>query len=114
MGEAEAIAELEKSLTKSYPHLSIAKSFPYYLEIMAAGIQKGQAVSRLADHYGIDLVDTIAFGDNFNDLDMLLAVGQGFVMENGPEAVRKKVGKTTASHNHDGIALVINQYFTDK
>lgn len=114
MGEAASIAELEKSLTKSYPHLSIAKSYPYYLEIMAAGIQKGQAVTRLADHYGIDLVDTIAFGDNFNDLDMLLAVGQGFVMENGPEAVRKKVGKTTASHNHDGIALVIKQYFTDK
>jgi Cof subfamily protein (haloacid dehalogenase superfamily) len=114
MGDSEAITELEKSLTKSYPHLSIAKSFPYYLEIMAAGIQKGQAVSRLADHYGIDLVDTIAFGDNFNDLDMLLAVGQGFVMENGPEAVRQRVGQTTASHNHDGIALVINQYFTDK
>ena len=79
MGEPEQILDLEETLLARYPDLSIAKSYPYYLEIMAKGIQKGRAVEKLAQHYGIAMDDTIAFGDNFNDLDKLKAVGQGYV-----------------------------------
>ena len=78
---------------------------------MANGIHKGEAVSFLAAYYGVNIKDTIAFGDNFNDLDMLLTVGQGFVMANGPEIVQQRVGQTTTDNNHDGIAHVLNRYF---
>ncbi|MGT2907726.1 Cof-type HAD-IIB family hydrolase [Streptococcus dentiloxodontae] len=114
MGEPELIAVLEEELKQLYPELSIARSLPYYLEIMAAGIHKGQAVRTLAQHYGVAMADTIAFGDNFNDLDMLEAVGEGYVMANGPEEVKKRIGRVTADHNHDGIAQALEKIIDEK
>lgn len=64
-------------------------------------------MEQLSTHYGVSIADTIAFGDNFNDLDMLEVVGQGYVMANGPEAVREAIGRITADNNSDGIALVV-------
>ncbi|MGV3200412.1 HAD-IIB family hydrolase, partial [Streptococcus thoraltensis] len=110
MGEPEEVLAVEAVLKQGYPELSISKSYPYYLEIMAAGIQKGRAVARLADHYGANIQEAYAFGDNFNDLDMLEAVGNGYVMANGPEAVRQAIGKVTADNNNDGIADVLEEH----
>ncbi|WP_242258348.1 Cof-type HAD-IIB family hydrolase [Streptococcus thoraltensis] len=110
MGEPEEILAVEAVLKQGYPELSISKSYPYYLEIMAAGIQKGRAVARLADHYDATIQEAYAFGDNFNDLDMLEAVGNGYVMANGPEAVRQAIGKVTADNNNDGIADVLEEH----
>lgn len=110
MGNPDLIAPLEISLKELYPDLSIAKSAPYFIEIMAPGIRKGEAVKTFADYLSVAIEDTIAFGDNFNDLDMLQTVGKGFVMSNGPKEVQDAIGNITADHNHDGIALVLSDY----
>lgn len=110
MGEPEKMVTLEEKLKELYPGLSIARSLPYYIEVMANGIQKGRAVSLLADHYGVDTSETLAFGDNFNDLDMLEVAGEAYVMANAPQEVKERVGHVTASHNHDGIALVLEKF----
>ena len=110
MGDPEQISSLEKELKKNFPELSIAQSAPYFIEIMAAGIEKGQAVRTLAAYLGVPLAETIAFGDNFNDLDMLKTVGKGYVMSNGPLAVQEAIGHVTDDHDHDGIAKVLDRY----
>ena len=112
MGEPEVIDRLEEALKALYPELSIAKSLPYYIEVMAQGIDKGQAVRALASHYQTEIADTLGFGDNFNDLPMLDAVGIGYAMGNAPEAVKEQVGRVTADHNHDGIAQVLEALFS--
>lgn len=110
MGEPEQMVSLEKELKKAFPGLSIAQSAPYFIEIMAAGIEKGQTVRTFADYLGVPLGNTIAFGDNFNDLGMLKIVGKGYVMGNGPVAVQKSIGRVTDDHDHDGIAKVLERY----
>lgn len=45
----------------------------------------------------------IAFGDNYNDLDMLKLVGRGVVMQNAPEEIKKQMKYITKSNNEDGI-----------
>jgi hydroxymethylpyrimidine pyrophosphatase-like HAD family hydrolase len=60
---------------------------------------------------GLPWMIRFAFGDNFNDLDMLKAVGQGYVMANGTKEVQKDIGIVTADHNHDGIAVVLEKLF---
>ena len=107
MGEPERMEALENKLNSLYSDLSIARSLPYYIEIMASGIHKGRVVQTLAQHYEVDMADTLAFCDNFNDLDMLEAVGEAYVMANAPQEVKERVGHVTASHNHDDIALVL-------
>ena len=53
----------------------------------------------------------MAFGDNFNDLDMLEYSGYGVAMNNAPQGVKDKVQEITADNNNDGIALVLNKFF---
>lgn len=110
MGDPAEIAPLELTLKAKFSNLSIAKSAPYFIEIMAQGIKKGQAVAQLAELEGVALADTIAFGDNFNDLDMLETVGQGYVMSNGPKEVQEAIGHVTDDHNNDGIAKILLTY----
>ncbi|EHJ52913.1 Cof-type HAD-IIB family hydrolase [Streptococcus macacae] len=110
MGSPTIIGPLERELKRLYPSLSIAQSAPYLIEIMTEGIKKGHAVKVLSDHMGIALSETIAFGDNFNDLDMLETVGTGYVMGNGPKEVQNRIGNSTADHDHDGIAMVLEKY----
>lgn len=109
MGPPSVIAPLEQILKKSYPSLSIAKSAPFFIEIMADGIEKGQAVAYFAKKKQINLVDAVAFGDNYNDLDMLRTVGIGVVMGNAPEDIRKEFDYVTTDNNHDGIAEALEK-----
>lgn len=67
MGEPERMEVLENKLKSLYSDLSIARSLSYYIEIMASRIHKASAVQALAQHYEVDMADTLAFGDNFND-----------------------------------------------
>lgn len=109
MGDPRQISPLEIELKKRYPDLSIAKSAPYFIEIMATGIRKGHAVEVFTAHMGLTLADTMAFGDNFNDLDMLKTVGKAYVMSNGPKEVQEAIGQVTADHDHDGIAQILER-----
>ncbi|WP_343248401.1 HAD family hydrolase [Diplocloster hominis] len=47
--------------------------------------------------------DAVAFGDNYNDVEMLNTVGYGFLMANAPEDLKKNAANIAADHNHDGI-----------
>ena len=39
----------------------------------------------------IGLHQTVSFGDNYNDLDMLLLTGKGFAMANGAQGVLESI-----------------------
>jgi Cof subfamily protein (haloacid dehalogenase superfamily) len=89
-----------------YPARSLA-----ILDILPPGCSKGVALRRLADSQGIPREDVMAIGDNFNDLEMLEFAGQPVVMANAaPELLqlaRKQGWRTTASNDHDGVALIL-------
>ena len=53
----------------------------------------------------------IAFGDNYNDVEMLQTAGRGYVMGNAPEEIQQMFAFTTADNDHDGIAEVLEQLF---
>ncbi len=64
-------------------------------EYTAAGIDKGSATRFLLQHYGIDKTEAAAFGDNTNDIPMLLAVEHSIAVRNAKQAVQKICKKTT-------------------
>ncbi|MBR6325732.1 MAG: HAD family phosphatase [Lachnospiraceae bacterium] len=85
--------------------LTTVYSNPYYLEIFRKEAGKGSAVIRLAAHLGIRLEDTIAAGDEQNDISMIEAAGLGIAMCNATEEVKKSADVITAYDNdHDGLA----------
>jgi len=52
------------------------------LDLLPPGISKGWALQRLSARLGVDSSETMAIGDNWNDVDMLEWAGQGVMMGN--------------------------------
>jgi Cof subfamily protein (haloacid dehalogenase superfamily) len=78
------------------------------LDLMPPGVSKGSALEQLAGRLGVDRKETMAIGDNWNDVDMLEWAGQGVVMGNAARELRtmaKMRGWKQAPHNdQDGVA----------
>ena len=73
---------------------------------------KGGAMLALIELCGADAKDSIAFGDDFGDVDMLLAAGHGVAMKNASEDIRELVPNTTDyTNDEDGVARYLARYF---
>lgn len=111
MGKPEEIDRMQKELSAKYSDLDFVKSSPTLLEVVLKGVSKKSAIEIVAQEYGVELKDCIAFGDNFNDEAMLKAVGHPFLMENAPENLKNQFESKniTLDNNHDGIAEVLQK-----
>jgi hypothetical protein len=81
------------------------------LDLLPPGVTKGWALARLAARLGVDRKETMAIGDNWNDVEMLEWAGQAVMMGNasgGLLALAKTRGwKQALSNEHDGAAVAI-------
>ncbi|WP_281165110.1 Cof-type HAD-IIB family hydrolase [Liquorilactobacillus sicerae] len=111
MGPTSKVDQYLPLLKTKYHQLAINQSAPHLIEITANKVEKSQAVLWMMNYYQVALEKTIAFGDNFNDLGMLKVVGNGYVMENAPQELKKLNFKQTLDNNHDGIAQILNHLF---
>ncbi len=82
----------------------ITKSEPEYLEIMAAGVDKGSVFPLIANHYGVLTDEMMAVGDAENDIGMLRAAGLGVALANSPSEVKAAADVVTERTNNDGGA----------
>jgi Cof subfamily protein (haloacid dehalogenase superfamily) len=81
------------------------------LDILPRGVSKGWALERLASRLAIDRKETMAIGDNWNDVRMLEWAGQGIVMANAAAELRTlaklRGWKQAPSNDDDGVAVVL-------
>ena len=83
----------------------------YYLEVVPVGVSKGGAVQELCRILGVPLGNSVAAGDEANDVTMIAAAGMGVAMCNAvPEAKAAAGYVTERDNNHDGIAEVIERF----
>jgi Cof subfamily protein (haloacid dehalogenase superfamily) len=82
------------------------------LEISAAGVSKATGLAVLAAEHGVDAADVVAFGDMPNDLPMLTWAGLGVAVANAHPSVLEVADEVTASHDDDGVALVLERLFS--
>lgn len=97
------ILEIEEKLKDAFPEHSIVKSADFLLEIMEKDVTKAAAVRLLCSRWGISLSAAVAFGDNYNDAEMLETVGNGFLMANAPADLKRRIRLHTRDNNQDGI-----------
>jgi hypothetical protein len=81
------------------------------LDLLPPGVTKGWALARLAARLGVDRKETMAIGDNWNDVEMLEWAGQGVMMGNAALELRtlaKTRGwKQAPPNDQDGAAVAI-------
>lgn len=110
-GPSGLLDDISAGLRAQFPQCTIYKSFHTLLEIMDGHVTKSRAVHTLCGHLGISPQLSAAFGDNYNDADMLQAAGLGIAMGNAPEEVQKQASWVTADNDHEGLFLALDRLF---
>ena len=105
------LQQIEKELEDMTADIDISYSSNRYIELNRKGVNKGAALKKLAERLGVDIKDTIAIGDNFNDLSMIKAAGLGIGVKNTVEAMKSECDVITeATHDESAVAEVIQKY----
>lgn len=94
-------AHMEYYQTK-YPHLAFDAFSEDHYDIHMDNYSKADGVKIIADAQGIKMDEVIAFGDNYNDIQMLEAVGIGVAMGNALDEVKKSADYVAKNVEDDG------------
>jgi Cof subfamily protein (haloacid dehalogenase superfamily) len=115
-GPVQKLLAEQKRLSALYKdRLVVCESDPGYLEFMPLLSGKYAALSHLAGHLGISDRATLAFGDNWNDVEILQRVGFGVAMTHGSAAARQAAhavapdGDEAESFSR-GVQLVLDKF----
>ena len=104
------LKEVEKKLKAERTDLSVARSKPFFLEVMPQGIDKAASIERLAERLGIAQQEIIAVGNAGNDLSMVQYAGLGVWVDNVSDDLRHHADVIVASNNDDGVAEVVERF----
>ena len=113
MGEKEEIDAAYTYIETAFPSVELYRSKDTYIEIADRSTSKGIAVDKImADLFpSVDVKDSIAFGDNYNDIPLFHSVGCTVAVENG-RAELKNIADHICPHNKaHGVATFLNDSF---
>lgn len=89
-------------------------SNPMLLEYGPKAATKGNAIINLCQYFDIPVSNSIACGDEENDLTMIQTAGIGVAMNNATEHIKSHSDYITKNdNNHHGIKEVIEQFIID-
>lgn len=95
----QALADIEE--------LAIASSGHENIEITHRGAQKGIALESFVKERGIDLAETMAIGDNYNDVSMFEKAGRSVAMGNANYEIKSLCDVITDTNVESGVAKAI-------
>ncbi|MEI0703020.1 Cof-type HAD-IIB family hydrolase [Brachyspira intermedia] len=110
LGQRDILNKLQEEIDSQF-NVHSCFSGPLSLEITANGANKGNALKWICDNKGISPDNIIAFGDNFNDIEMIEYAGIGVAMSNAEEELKQKANYTTLSNEEDGVGNFLKNIF---
>lgn len=99
----------EESVANHFPECTFTRSNPLTVDIIPRGVSKVVGIKKLLNAHSIGMDDAVAFGDSWNDIDMIESVGTGVAMGNANEDVKKVAQFVTLSNDSDGISVALKK-----
>lgn len=75
----------------------------YFLEITHQEVNKLEGVKKILHHEKLQLKNVIAFGDGYNDIELIKNSGLGVVPENAVTEIKEVSDAITLDDNHKGV-----------
>lgn len=97
-------AEQEAALMPRIPGCVSGRWHPAFVDMTSRDAGKDNGISAVASYLGIDIADTIAFGDGGNDIPMIKKAGIGVAMGNAGDNVKAVADYITTDVDDNGIA----------
>ena len=80
-----------------------------WVDFMDASVDKGNALQVLQKYLGVTKEETMAFGDNDNDIGLLQAAGESYAVENARDTVKAQAKYICPSYEEKGVYQVIEK-----
>ncbi len=100
----------EREMMQLMPNSLSARWYPTFCDISPLGGTKENGIKHLCAHLGIDMENTMAFGDGGNDIPMLGCVGLSVGMGNANEQVKAMVDYVTDDVDKDGVYNALKHF----
>lgn len=91
------------AIVRNAAGVRIAVSWDRAVDVIPASSGKGISIGKILRHFQLDPSQAMAFGDSYNDVEMLQAVGTGVAMGNAPEALKQVADHICGHVSKDGI-----------
>lgn len=96
------LQEIHAEMMPLLDDITVSFSSNRYIEFMHKGVTKGVALLKLAAMLGVQPEETMAIGDNINDIEMLQAAGLSVGVHNLNPLIRQYCNVVTNATNNDG------------
>lgn len=113
-GTHEELLKIEKHILDNYSDVvNCAFTLPICFEVFSKKATKGQALLELAKLKNYDLNRAIAFGDGFNDVEMLKEVKKGYIMGNATDKLKEKYSEleVIGDNSNSSVAKKLKEVF---
>ena len=81
----------------------------WIINIVNSNVSKGNAIKKICQVLNVDKNDTIAFGDDKNDISMIKSVGYGIAMENSHNSLKCIAKEIITDNNTPGISNILKK-----
>jgi len=78
------------------------------IEAFTPGVDKWYGICRLCRRWGIDPAETVAIGDDVNDLAMVQSAGLGVAVANARQSIRQAARRVVSSNDACGVAELVD------
>ncbi|WP_054635025.1 Cof-type HAD-IIB family hydrolase [Thalassobacillus sp. C254] len=92
----------------------IVRSGEDTIDVMPSHVNKGAAMRTICERLGIHPNEVIAFGNYFNDREMIREAGIGVVMNNAPSALKAEADIIALSNEEEGVADILEAMLGEK
>ena len=114
VGNENHIQALDKKLNETFgSQLHITRSLPYFCEILHPLAGKHNALAWLCNHFGISQNQVAAFGNGYNDVQMLSWAGLGVAVGDAVPEVLQVADLVAPVFKEDGAARVLEQLLVE-
>ncbi|MFA9377384.1 MAG: HAD family hydrolase [Lachnotalea sp.] len=98
----QTVAE-EQLINKWKDNLKVVMAGAEWLDFMDSKVDKGHAIATIQKALSIQIDETMAFGDNFNDLGMLAHAGESYAVATARDEVKAAAKHIAGSYLEDGV-----------
>lgn len=105
-GSIRALGE-EKFIPKWASRVKCCMAGEEWVDFMDKTVDKGHALRYLQECLDINAQDTMAFGDNGNDVGMLRAAGESYAVENAIDEVKEAAEYICPSYHTKGVYQIL-------
>jgi len=93
-----------------FPGLEVMRWHPAFVDVIGPGGGKDRGIDAVIEHFGIDLSETMAFGDGENDLPMLRHARIGVALGNADDLVKSQADYVTGTVDEDGVLTALEHF----